>query len=307
MAVQSEVWVKYIIGRLWKDNQFLKYAFNDDQYVVGGSKNGKIVHIPNPGSKPVIVKNRSSYPATAVQRTDSDVSYLLDKYSSDPTHIEAADTMEITYDKIASVFGDHAGQLVETVADDMIIKWLTGIAAPNIVLTSGGASALGNVTGQTGNRKVTVADDLKKVGLAMNLQNVPKADRYALLESNMMDELTTSLTATQYRDFSEYMDAKEGIVGKLHGFTLMERSNVAIAAITTNTIDALGGAVAADDNTVSMFWQKEAVARALGERKFFENKDDALYQGDIYSALLRAGGRRRRADNSGVVALIKAA
>jgi len=310
MAVQSEIWVKYIMNRLWKDNGFLKLAFNDDQYVVGrGEKGngGKIVHIPQPGSKPTVVKNRSSFPGTAVQRTDTDITYTLDKYTTDPTHIEEADLMEITYDKIESVFGDHAGALVETIADDMIIKWLTGIAAPNITLTSGGASALGNVTGQTGNRKVAVAGDIKKMQLAMNLQNVPKNDRYAMLESNMMDEVTESLTQTQYRDFSEQYDAKKGIVGELFGFKLMERSNVAIAAITTNVIDALGGAVAADDNVVSIGWQKDAVARAIGERKFFENKNDALYYGDMYSALIRAGGRRRRSDNAGVQALIKAA
>jgi hypothetical protein len=299
MAVQAEIWVRYIINRLWKDNQFLKYTFNDDQYVVGG----KIVHIPNPGSKPTIVKNRASFPAAAVQRADTDIMYALDRYTSDPTHIEAADMMEITYDKIASVFGDHAGELTETVATDMIIKWLTGIAAPNILRTTGGASAA-KVTGQTGNRNVAVAGDIKKVQLALNLQNVPKADRYGLLESNMMDEITESLTQTQYRDFSEYYDAKEGIVGKLFGINLMERSNVAIASAGL-AIDALGAAVDAGDHVVSMFWQKDSIARALGEKKFFEKKDDPEYYGDVYSALLRAGGRRRREDNAGVVALIQ--
>ncbi|NOS94545.1 MAG: hypothetical protein HOP30_21755 [Cyclobacteriaceae bacterium] len=303
MAVQSEFWTNYIIDRLYKDNQFLNYAFSDDQYVVGGKK-GKIVHIQNPGTKPVVVKNRAVFPGVAVQRTDNDITYTLDAYTTDPTHIVAADLMEISYPKIESVFGDHAGYLVETVADDMILKWLASIAAPNIIATTGPASSTNNVTGQVGTRKGMVAADLKSIQKRMNLDNVPKKDRYVLLESNMLDELTESLNITQNRDFSEAYDAKAGVVGQLYGFKVMERSNVAIAS-SADAIAALGAAVGATDNVVSIAWQKDCVARALGDRKFFENKDDALYYGDVYSALLRAGGRRRRTDNTGVVALIK--
>lgn len=299
MAVQTEIWVRYIINRLWKDNQFLKHAFNDDQYVIGG----KVVHIPNPGTKPTIVKNRSSFPATAVQRADADVTYVLDKYTSDPTHIEAADLMEITYPKIESVFGDHAGELVQTVADDIILKWMTGIAAPNIVRTSG-ANVDVKVTGQTGQRKAMVHTDLKKAALRMNLANIPKDNRFALLESNMMDEFTDSLGITQEREFSKYYDAKEGILGRLYGFNIMDRSSVAIATAAL-AIEALGASVDATDQVASLCWQQDSVARALGQKKFFENKDDALYYGDMYSALLRAGGRRRRADAEGVVAIIQ--
>lgn len=303
MAVQSEFWTNYIIDRLYKDNQFLNYCFNDDGYVVGGKK-GKIVHINNPGTRPVVVKNRSVYPGVAVRRTDNDITYTLDQYTTDPTHIEAADLMEISYPKIESVFGDHAGYLVETVADDMILKWLASIAAPNIIATTGAASTLNNVSGQVGTRKVMIAADLKSIQKRMNLDNVPKQNRYVLLESNMLDELTESLNVTQNRDFSEAYDAKAGIVGELYGFKVMERSNVAIAS-SADVIAALGAAVGATDNVVSIAWQRDSVAKAVGERKFFENKDDALYYGDVYSALLRAGGRRRRIDNAGVVALVK--
>lgn len=298
MAVQTEIWVRYIINRLWKDNQFLKYTFNDDQYVVGG----KIVHIPNPGSKPTVVKNRAAFPAIAVQRADLDITYTLDRYSTDPTQIEAADLQEITYDKISSVFGDHAGQLVETVADDMIIKWLTGIAA--IITTSGGATGA-LVAGQTGTRKVLLNGDLKKAKLQMDLQKVPAADRYAMLEANRMDELLSDLSVTQYRDFSDQMDAANGIIGKLYGFNIMSRSNVAIAS-AGNAISALGAAVGATDNVVSIAWHKDSITRAIGEKRFFENKDDAFNYGDVYSALLRAGGRRRRSDDAGVIAIVSA-
>lgn len=302
MAVQQEMWVKYIIQRLWKDNEFLKFAFNEDDKVVGGS----IVHIPQPGSKPTIVKNRTTFPGVAVRRTDTDITYVLDEYTSDPTHIKDADKVELTYPKIDSVFGDHAGQLIETVGDDFLIKWLTGIGAAQIVETSGAAVASATA-GQTGNRLAMLAKDLQKAKLIMNLANVAKKDRYACLEENMADQLFNDLNQTQYRDFSQYADAANGIIGRLHGFNILTRSSVAMAANTTNVINPLGTAVSGSDNVVSMCWQKDCVTRALGEKKFFERKDDPEWYGDIYSALIRAGGRRRRADNHGVVAIIQKA
>jgi hypothetical protein len=299
MGVQTEVWVRYIVNRLWKDNSFLKYAFNDDQYVIGG----KVVHIPQPGSKPVVRKNRNTYPAVAVRRADEDVIYALDVYTSDPTHIEAADQQEITYDKISSVFGDHAGELTQSVADDMIIKWLTGLGAGNILRTTGAATSA-KVVGQTGNRKAMTVADAKRAQTKMNLMNVPKTDRYALLESNHMDEFTDGLSINQERQFSEHYDAKEGVVGKLFGFTFIERSTVALSNAAL-AIDPFGAAVDATDHVASMFWQKDSIARAIGEKKFFERLDDPENYGDIYSALLRAGGRRRRNDDAGVIALIQ--
>lgn len=299
MAVQNEIWTRYIINRLWKDNQFLTRAYNEDQYVQGGS----IVHIINPGAKPAITKNLSSFPAAAVQRADTDITYALDAYTSAPTHIRMADLGEITYPKIESVIGDHAGELVEFMADDMIIKWLTGIAAPNIVRTSGTAAAA-KVTGQTGTRNIVVVGDIKRLQLRMNLDNVPKNDRCVMLESNQMDEFTDGLSINQNREFSDYYDAKSGVVGRLFGFDFYERSRVAIASAAL-AIDPIGAAVDGTDHVVSLAWQKDCVTRAIGERKFFEDVGNPLYYGDIYSALIRAGGRRRRGDNAGVVALIQ--
>lgn len=301
-GVEVEFWVNYIIERFWKDNQFLKHAFNEDQYVIGG----KIVHIPQPGSKPVVVKGRSTFPAAAVRRTDTDILYALEEYSTDPTHIQDAEKVELSYSKIDSVLGDHSGVINETIANDMIIKWLTALPGANIVDTTG-SSVTAKVPGQTGNRKAMLHTDLKAARLKMNLLDVPGTDRYALLEENMADEFTESLSTTQYKDFSQYYDAKTGVIGKLYGFNIMTRSSVGMAAAALDggnlSVNALGASVAATNNTVSICWQKNAVTRAMGEVKFFEKLNDPQYYGDVYSALMRMGGRRRRADNAGVIAI----
>lgn len=300
-GVEKENWVDYIVERFWKDNQFLKFFFNESKKVLAGV----VVHIPQKGAKPVTVKNREEFPAVAVRSTASDVVYALDEYSVDPTHVHELDKIVLSFDALDEAYGDQIGSVSETIADDMIIKILTGIAAPNILRTSG-ANVDSTLPGTTGQRKAMVHKDMKRVQTLMNTQGVPKTDRYCLLEENMHSEFTDSLSDTQEKDFSKYFDAATGVVGRLYGFNIMTRASVA-SATNTDVIRALGAANVATDNAVSVFWQKNCVAFALGDIKVFDDTDNPLYFGDIISSAQRAGGRRRRADNKGVVALIQAA
>ncbi len=139
-----------------------------------------------------------------------------------------------------------------------------------------------------------------------NKDNVKREDRYALLSSDMYGQLMDDLSVTQQRDFSATADPANGVVGKLYGWTIMERSFVA-AASSDGTIKPYGAAIEAGDHDVAFFWQKDCATRALGEVKFFENPDRAEYYGDVYSALLRFGGRRRRDNSEGVYAVVQAA
>jgi hypothetical protein len=290
LGVVLETWAAYIIKRFFKDNQFLKKAYDDSQYV----SQGRIVHIPQPGAKPAVAKNRSVFPGTAVRRTDTDVLYALDEYSTDPTHIPNIDAIHLSYNKQDDVLGEHMAVLNETVADDMLIKW-GGNAT--VVKTTGAAVA--PITGQTGNRKGFSHTDLKKLMIKMNANNVPKNDRYVLIDDNMFEFFYDSLSDNQQKDFSRYIDAENGIVGKLHGFNIMTRSSV-LAMTSADAVKALGAALAATDNLASLAWQKDTVAFAIGDTKLFQNMNDALYYGDVHSALVMAGGRVRRGDGLGV-------
>lgn len=306
-AIQREIWADYIIQRLFKDNTFLKnYCYNDDQFVLAG----KVVHIPNPGATPVITVNRSTFPATAVRRTDTDLTYTLNEYTTAPTHIENAEYVEASYDKINSIIGDHIGYLANAIGDNALLTWCDeSVSVPAVkAFTSGGAAAVGTDsigTALTGTRNVCVNADIRKMALQFNLQNIPKMDRYAVLEANMYDQLMSDLSVTQYRDFSNLADPANGIVGKLYGFTILERDST-ITYNAANALNAYGATSLATDKYASVFWQKDAVTRALGEVKLFENIDRPEYYGNIYSALVRFGGRRRRSDNYGVGVLIAA-
>lgn len=301
MGVETEVWVAYIKEKLFKVNLFLRHATDHDDKVLAG----KVVHLPQAGGPASVVKNRSVYPGVAARRTDTDITYTLDSYTTDPTHITLNETFEVEYDKIDSAVGQDMNALVEFVADEMIVKWLDALPAGMIISTSGANSSASLLPGATGTRKkLTEADIQRAVALIRN-QNY-REQLYCQLSVNMMTELKESLSITASRDFSAAYNFKEGIVGKLHGVIFVDdRSHVSSWAAAA--VKPVGAASAVTDFDGGFMWGASAVARAMGETYLFQDKDNPLYYGDIHSALLRAGGRRTRTDNKGIVAIVQSA
>jgi hypothetical protein len=303
MALTVELWEGDIVKNLFKDNEFLNYAVNADQYVLAG----KVVHIPNAGGAPAVQKNRSSLPATITKRTDVDITYSLDEFTSDPIKIENADAIELSYDKRQDCLADSQNAVNETVADWILRAWAPTTAA-RILRTTGTAIVSSVNATATGNRAKFITADLKKAQKQFNKDGVSNKERYALFSADMLDQLTDSLTETQYRDFSAAYNAQEGVVGKLYGFNIMQRgSTITYTNAATPVPKDPGAAEAATDNDCVLCWQKQSLERAVGQVKFFELIGDPTLYGDVYSTLLRAGGRIRRNDCKGVLAIVQAA
>jgi len=302
MAIQKEIWQDHIEGNLFKNNEFLLASTDAGQYVL----QGKVVHIPQAGALPAIVKNRSSLPATVVQRGDTDVTYTLDEYTTDPILIPNAETFELSYSKRESVLGEYESSLRQTVADNLLIDWCPTSTTGTIVRTTG-SSVTTHLAGTTGNRKKFTVNDLKKAQLELNKQNVPMEGRYALVSAEMFQQLTDDMSATQYRDFSAAYDVKDGVLGRLFGFHIMMRGSVATYTNATNpVVNPYGATADEEDNDGVLCWQIGAVERALGQITFFERIGDPTYYGDVYSVSVRMGGRKRRADAKGIVAIVQA-
>lgn len=137
-----------------------------------------------------------------------------------------------------------------------------------------------------------------------NNDDIPQEGRYLLLDAQMYSQLLNSLTENENTAFLASADAQNGILGKLFSFNIMMRSRVALYT-AAKAPKAWSVAGAATDLAAGLAWHDQSVCRALGEVKAFENEGDAMYYGDIYSFLVRAGGRIMREDKKGVVALVQ--
>ena len=311
MALNQEIWQQYIMEQLYKDNEFLNYAasVSSDNIV-----NGKYVHIPNAGAKPGAQKNRVTVPASISKRTDVDVIYALDEFTSDPTYIENVEKVELSYDKINSALVSHVNSLKETLADSMIYNWLlkNTAAAPTtaVAWASGECVAMTGTNANNGptgaSRKTMNAAALRSARLIMNKANVSKENRFALLTSTMYDELILELSTSSVANIEllKAADLPKGVLLRLYGFNIIERSSVAL--FSSLSVQAPGTTETSGMMYGGFCWQQDMIEKAVGEVKMFENQNDPVLYGDVYSALVRAGGRARYSGATGVVPIIQA-
>lgn len=310
-GVEVEMWSDFIASNLFKGYEFVLRSFDASRYVL----QGKVVHIPQAGGAPTVVRNRTSLPAVAVKRTDTDVTYAIDEFTTDPVIIEDAANVQLSYDKMNDVMGDHTGILNETVCDDLLYKWAPAAAAR--ITRSTGTSAAGNtyLPSATGTRKAYTLKDLKNIQTLMNKNKVPKDGRVAVMTEDAWAQIEEDLRVSNSRDFSRYNDAAEGTlsnksrpgsIGRLYGFDLYTTPTVVVYDNTaTPVLKAFGALGAATDNDAILCWQERMVERAVGEIKFFGQEQAPLYYGDVYSGLVRCGGRKRYSNETGVYAIVQ--
>lgn len=304
MALQKEMWVADLAENLFPANAFYKNSIDDSAWV-----EGKKVHVPQAGSPPTVLTNNTSWPLTATQRTDTDLEYTIDEFSTEPTHLQHSEEVELSYDKRASILLNHRSVLETKFAVKMARNWAPTTAA-QYVSTSGAARAA-HVAGQTGNRNALVYADLVKAQAILNAQDVPMDGRYMLIDAYLYADL---------QNISEFKTIEalgkdvitNGAVGRVAGFDIFVRSTaLRYDNAGTPALTAEGSAVDITDNLAALCWHKDFVRRAEGSVAnggvmIFENTDDALYQGDVFSALIRGGGRKNYTNGRGVVAIIEA-
>lgn len=119
MAITKEIWMNAIVEGLFADNTFLAKAFNADEFVI----QGKTVHIPNAGAPSNVVKNRNTFPAIVKSRTDIDLIFDLDNYSTDPIKINLAETVELSYNKRESVIRTDRAKLQDVISEGILANW----------------------------------------------------------------------------------------------------------------------------------------------------------------------------------------
>jgi hypothetical protein len=312
-AIQVEIWQNHIEEEIFKDNSFLRLSHNADDNVI----NSRVVHIPQSGGSGAVVKNRTVVPANVRKRTDVDIVYALDEFTTDPIYIPHADTVELSYDKRNSALGEDRDKLVQTIAEWTIYNWLasptvgayasSALPAGNILSTAG-ADVAASAPGATGDRLAATRTDLQRMQTKFIQANRWFEGRMnALIPPAMLAQMFPAddiVTATYMQNVTE-AERRSGMVMKAYGWNIYTRSTVAVVQ-ADNSIAAPGEAANATDHEAALFWYNDAVEFAMGGVEAFEKLRDPQFYGDVYSFLARTGSRARRQNYEGI-ALLKQA
>ena len=298
MALNKQIWLNTILENFYPENSFASKSVDDSVWV-----SNHTVHIPNAGSPSGVVKNRTEKPASVRQRTDNELTYDIDEFTTNPVHIPNVDTVELSYDKRQSVLQNDRSELQRVVHDNLLVKWWNGI----VVDTTGESKAVHTSSAATGTRKKITKADVHALEVKFNKDDVPMEGRYLLLDSQMYADLLDSLTEKDIVVFQQQANVAEGVMGKLYSFNIMQRSQVLRTNSSRTSVLEWGSNGVAGECAAGLAWQSGCVSRSTGELKMFDDTDNPLYYGDIYSFLMRAGGSPRRYDKKGVAAIVESA
>ncbi len=292
MALQTQIWINSIVELLFADNTFAARSIDHSAFVTD-----KTVHVPNAGSAPSVVKNRSVFPATAAQREDYDLTYDINEYSTDPVHIQDAERVELSYNKRESVLKQMKSALADKAHIDLALSWVPSGYAK---VGTSGAAAPAHMPSSTGNRQAMTKADVLAVKNLFDLDDIPQTGRCMLLDAVMYNQLVASLSESEANAFNASVNAQRGILGRLYGFDFYMRSSVFRVAANGAS---MASSASATTSAAGLAWQEDCVSRAMGNHELFENNKDALCYGDVMSALVRAGGSYIRNDKKGVAVI----
>lgn len=306
MAIQKEIWLDQIQDALLPASDFVNQSVDHSGFV-----DNITVHIPQAGTATAVVKDRTVLPATIGQRTDTDRTYNLSEYTTDPMVIRDVDEIQSSYDKRASILRDNVNEINKRIGDQTAYTWagstLWTTAGGQIVLTTGTAGSTALAPGATGTRKAIKIDDLANAAAKLDGDDVPSEGRFLLMPAKvyhaMLIENASTLLHMDYMNMGLVGDVK---VPKIWGFNIIVRSNTVVYAdAATPTLKAVGAATATTDHYGVVGWHKDYAANALGAIKVFAESDKADYYGSIVSAMVMHGSTTMRTDGKGIVTIVQ--
>lgn len=312
MGLEVEVWSKAIQEKLKTDNSFLNHVAD---VADGNILAGKIVHIPQAGAPSKVVKNRTTLPAEVKQRTDGQVLYQIDEYTTDPVHIKHAETVENSYNKRQSVLDQDIDNLSDEVAEGMLTNFVVSpigdnptLPLGNILQTDSTTNVAPALAGATGQRKSYRLNDLQRM---RNFMIYAKAWKEGQMYAMLTPEAAVQMFPAESAITAAYMAAateeerRQGIIYKVQGWKIMVRSSIYHLG-ADKSFKAFGSVAATDDTEGCLFWNKNMLEKAIGLTEAFGNEGDPTWYGDVYSFLVRMGGRARRKNFEGVGVLMQA-
>jgi len=307
MAIQREFWLNSIQEVLTKGFEIISQVAENDSAFVQGKK----IHVPNAGASAAVARGNTVYPAPISERTDTTVEYDLTSFQVAPTRLGWSDLQQLSYDKMQSVIQSKLGKLDETIKDYALSQWWThnSGAADRLVSTSGTDTTQNWLNTGAALCKHIVGADVRNAAKILDKEKFPASDRFLLLDYEMFWQLVGDLTYNAAR-----IEVLPGLYPTInipvYGFKVIQLPYVAAVSANTGTVTPIAPNAAdgtftytANSRAIGLAFHKSAVSYAWTPPQMFGAQGDPTYYGDVVSAEIWGGGKYRRSDGKGVVAI----
>jgi len=304
MAVQTEVWLPAVQENLYKGFELLRTVASDDSAFV----NNKTVHVPNAAASPKVSRGNTDYPVSIVERNDTDVDYSLTNFEIGPVRLGWADGLQLSYNKVQSVVNDFMGNLNENMKNYILSQWWTYNA--NTIVSTTGTGTTANWLGgsASGNLKKLLGADVRKAAEILDRQKFPMGDRYMILDYKQFWELMEDVAYNAAR--LEVVAGLPATIDNIYGFKVIQLPYVLALTANTSTSDPITPTAAdgsfsftTNHRPTGLAFHKSAVSYAWTAPKMMTQNDDPTMFGDVMSATVYGGGKYRRTNANGVVAI----
>lgn len=177
MALNKQIWTSQIMENFYPNTSFLKKCRDFSEFV-----NNDKIHIPSAGVDPKVLINNTTYPIKTVIREDYDNEIELDVFSTENTKCRRPEDLEVSYNKLESVIGQHRSTLQTAVAKKAIHAFapLADTLDTPLVQTTGAAA---------NGRKRIKFEDILTLKERFDDALVPLEERYIVLHPKHVTDL----------------------------------------------------------------------------------------------------------------------
>lgn len=262
-GVNKEIWIDKLKENFYSAYPWLEKVESWDEWVEYNTINFTVI-----GSNPVILKNNASWPITAAQRTDTNLTVVLDTYDSTTTRVRNVEEIEAAVDKLESVVKQHRQSLTQEIVTEGLWNYGPATAAAGAVAATGGNRTV-VIGSQTTVASTLTLADIAAIQERWDALDLPAEGRMLMLNPYHRRDLMAQDTAL----FKEFTNLKAGQALPIFGIDVYTVANAPLYTKTTLAKKAYG---AAADNTndcvASVAFIASEVGRAMGDMKMFWRK-----------------------------------
>ena len=265
MALNKQIWIAQILENFYPSDNFLTPVTDFSAFV-----ENDILHFASAGGDPKVLINNTTYPIKIVQRTDDDCQIQLDLFETENTLVRRPEAVEMAYDKLDSVIGQHRNTLRKAVSSKAIHAFAPASDSTDtpVIQTTGAA--------KDGRKRITF-EDLLALKERFDAAQIPLEDRYIVLHPKHV----TDLLLEDIKLFKDLTNVKDGEPFRFAGFGCYQFAYMPKYKGTGSELTKLAYDSEESGNFASVAFYAKEVMKADGEVHMYSRVDDPEERGTV--------------------------